>query len=286
MKPYDDALAEILEHGVIKSSKRTGVKTRAIFGLQKRYDLKGSFPVVTRRKVWPDSIFKELLWFISGSTNNNDLLAMGCKIWSPWVDPEFEKKHGYVPGALGPIYGFQLRHFGGEYGDGSSSIQYKSGFGGFDQLAYMMERIEQDPSDRRIMFSLWNPKQLDKMKLPPCHYTFQIFIDDDGLMSGMLTQRSCDFPIGVPANIQFYSALTMMIAQQTGFTAHEFIHSTADSHIYEDQIEVVKEYLSLPVIESPTLTLNKAKDIYSYSMEDFKLEGFRSGPKLEIPVAV
>lgn len=305
MQPYDDALQQILKKGVSRTNKRTNIKTLSVFGIQSRYDISESFPILTRRKVWPKSIFAELLWFISGSTNNKDLQALGANIWSPWLDSEFEKKHGYAEGSFGPVYGFQLRHFGGEYGNGiggntgtdlktvTGTVRFESkdygsiyGKGGFDQLTWMVNRIKEDPSCRRILFSLWNPAQVSKMKLPPCHYTFQVFIDDDGRMSGLLTQRSCDFPIGVPANIQFYSALVYMLAQQTGYTPHEFVHSTVDSHIYWDQIEAVEEYLSTPVIDSPKLTINKAPDIFSYKMEDFQLEGFQSGPVIKIPVAV
>ena len=298
MKPYDDALETILKTGSRKTHKRTGVNTIAVFGMQCRYRLDEAFPIITRRKVWPKSIFAELLWFLSGSTNNKDLQALGSNIWTPWVDPAFEKKHGYVEGALGPVYGFQLRHFGGTYLNGDPNFKYHEtspcgcleegefGEGGFDQLLYMVDRIKADPSCRRILFSLWNPAQLSEMRLPPCHYTYQVFIDDNKRLSGMLTQRSCDFPIGVPANIQFYATLTMMLAQQTGYTPFEFIHSTADSHIYEDQVSAVEEYLSLPVLDSPTLKINKAPDILSYKMEDFVLENFKSGPKIEIPVAV
>jgi thymidylate synthase len=313
MKPYDDALVHILESGVPRTNKRTGIKTLAVLGIQSRYRIDQHLPVVTRRKVWPKSIFAELLWFISGSTNNKDLQALGANIWTPWVSKEFEDKHGYAEGSFGPIYGFQLRHFGGRYGNGIGGMEktqdntvkckeeYNSGGavwdevvdygscygkGGFDQLAYMMQRIKEDPSCRRILFDLWNPAELHKMRLPPCHYTFQIFIDDEGKMSGELTQRSCDFPIGVPANIQFYSTLIYMIAQQTGYQPYEFVHNTVDSHIYWDQIDAVKKYLETPVIDSPKLKLNKAADIYSYKMEDFQLLDFASGPKIEIPVAV
>lgn len=313
MQPYDDALKNIIENGVPRTNKRTGIKTISIFGIQSRYRIDEYFPIVTRRKVWPKSIFAELLWFISGSTNNKDLQTLGANIWTPWVDPAFEAKHGFAEGSFGPVYGFQLRHFGGEYGNGiggPKGTQSKShivteeynsggcvweeekdwgrvyGKGGFDQLAYIMKRIKDDPSCRRILFSLWNPRDLDKMRLPPCHYTFQIMIDDDGNMTGELTQRSCDFPIGVPANIQFYSALIYMIAQQTGYKPYEFVHSTVDSHIYADQMDAVKKYLDTPIIDSPKLVLNKAENIESYKMDDFKLEGFNSGPKIEIPVAV
>jgi len=285
IQPYDEALQSILDEGVLKSNKRTGIKTKYIPGICSRYDLTQSFPLVTRRKIWPKSIWAELLWFISGSTNNNDLNALGAKIWNPWVDEEFEKKHGYAPGSFGPVYGFQLRHFGGDYADGrSDNPDY--GKGGFDQLDWMVNRLKEDSSCRRILFSLWNPQDTGRMKLPPCHYTYQVMVDDNGDLTGSLTQRSCDFPIGVPANIQFYSALTMMLAQQSGFNAVEFVHYTVDSHIYWDQLDAIEEYLTLPTFDCPTLTINKAPDIYSYKLEDFVLSEYESGPKLEIPVAV
>lgn len=296
MKQYDDALRMILDKGVKRTNKRTGIKTKAIFGMLCRYSLdKGRFPLLTRRKVWPKSIFAELIWFLSGSTNNNDLKALGANIWTPWVSPDFEKEHGFVDGALGPVYGFQLRHFGGEYGNGGpdwmdlkgdSGVAKYYGLGGFDQLLYVVNRIKEDPSCRRILFDLWNPRDLKDMRLPPCHYSYQVLIDDDGLMTGSMVQRSADFPIGVPANIQFYSALTMMLAQQTGYTAHELVHYTVDSHIYEDQIEAIETYLALPTIDSPRLKIHKADDITSYKPEDFELEEFVTGPKIEIPVAV
>lgn len=296
MQPYDAALANILENGTLKSNKRTGQNTLAIFGLQTRYRLDGDrFPIVTRRKVFPKAIFAELLWFLSGSTNNKDLQALGANIWTPWVSKEFEDKHGYVEDALGPVYGFNLRHFGGFYGtgapeslnnDGERQWMEKYGAGGFDQLEYMLDRLKNDSGDRRIMFSLWNPKEMHKMRLPPCHYTYQLFVDDEGRLSGKLTQRSCDFPIGVPANIQFYSALTVMFAQQGGFTPYEFVHDASDAHIYGDQIEAVRKYLETPIVPSPRLKINKASDMMSYKMEDFQLEEFNPGPAIKIPVAV
>lgn len=299
IKPYDDALELLLKTGKEKSNKRTGVKTKFLPGILSRYDLTESFPLVTKRKIWPKSIWAELLWFISGSTNNNDLNALGAKIWNPWVDPEFEKKHGYAEKVFGPVYGFQLRHFGGYYGNGIGGVTHSDknhspeskdinlyGEGGFDQLDFMVNRIKEDSSCRRILFSLWNPKEVSKMKLPPCHYTYQIMIDDNGEMTGSLTQRSCDFPVGVCSNIQFYSALTMMLAQQTGYKATEFVHYTVDSHIYWDQIPAMEEYLSLPKFDCPNLTINKADDIYSYKLDDFVLSEYQCGPVIKIPVAV
>jgi len=279
---YDDALRQILDHGVHKPN-RTGVDTISVFGIQSRYRIDERFPIITGRKVWPRSIFAELLWFLSGSTNNKDLQSLGSNIWTPWVDKEFEKKHGYEEGSFGPLYGFQLRYFGGNYNKGLQNSGY--GFGGFDQLASIVKLLKTEPDSRRILFSLWNPKELENMRLPPCHYTFQLYVSDNKL-SGMLTQRSCDFPIGVPANIQFYSALIYMLAQQCGYEPFEFVHSTADSHIYVNQIPAVEEYLSREKPYSPKLQLNKAKDIYSYSVNDFVLLDYNPLEKIEIPVAV
>jgi len=298
MKPYDDALQEILDTGVERTNERTKIKTLSVFGMMKRYKLDGEcFPILTRRKVWPKSVWSELLWFISGSTSNKDLEELGCKFWRPWVDEEFTKKHGYADGVFGPVYGYQLRHFGGEYGNGIGGVNENAdcfqdevpgyyGSGGFDQLKWVVERIKEDHSCRRTLWTLWNPQDVSKMKLPPCHMLSQILVDDERRLSMIMYQRSCDFPVGVPANIQFYSTLACMIAQQTDCTPHEFIHFTADSHIYWDQIDLVKEYLASPEMPSPKVKINKAEDIFSYKLEDFELTDFDTGPKLDFPVAV
>jgi thymidylate synthase len=309
MTPYDNALRSILSDGPTRTNKRTGIKTLSVFGMLNRYNLKtGHFPIVTRRKVWPKSVFSELLWFLSGSTSNKDLKELGCNFWTPWVDHEWEKKHGFAEDTFGPVYGFQLRHFGGEYGNGIGGVQGTAetctnttfmtdhgeaspganitGLGGFDQLKWVVERIKEDHSCRRTLWTLWNPQDVHKMRLPPCHMLYQVLVDDDRHLTGILYQRSCDFPVGVPANIQFYSALTVMIAQQTDCVANEFVHVTADSHIYQDQIEAVRQYLDTPVIPSPRLEIKKAADIFSYKPEDFVLTEFQSGPKIDIPVVV
>jgi len=300
LEPYDNALRQILERGVNRTNQRTKIKTLSIFGMLNRYRLDTDFfPILTRRKVWPKSVFSELIWFLSGSTSNKDLKNLGCNFWSPWVDHEWEKKHGYAEEAFGPVYGFQLRHFGGAYGNGIGGIAHSQdcqtpgnvapdyyGTGGFDQLAWVVNRIKEDYSCRRTLWTLWNPKDVSKMRLPPCHMMYQVLVDDERRLSGILYQRSCDFPIGVPANIQFYSALTIMLAQQTGCEPFEFVHVTADSHIYENQIEGVRAYLETPVIDSPKLTIKQASDIFSYNPENFLIENFTSGPKIDIPVAV
>jgi thymidylate synthase len=158
--------------------------------------------------------------------------------------------------------------------------------GGFDQLKWVVDRIKEDHSCRRTLWTLWNPQDVDQMRLPPCHMMFQVLVDDERRLTGIMYQRSCDFPIGVPANIQFYSALTIMLAQQTGCTPFEFVHVTADSHIYENQIDGVRAYLEAPIVDSPSLVINKATDIFSYKPEDFVVSNFNSGPKIDIPVAV
>ncbi len=299
MKPYDTALEEILENGVSRTNKRTGIKTLSVFGMMRKYRLdKDAFPILTRRKVWPRSVFAELLWFLSGSTNNRDLKALGCNFWTPWVDAEFEKKHGFAEESFGPVYGFQLRHFGGNYGNGIGGHEgtqetedtvwpgHGYGTGGFDQLSWLVNRIKEDSSCRRMLFTLWNPHDVNRMRLPPCHMLFQVMVDDDRNMTGLLYQRSCDFPVGVPANIQFYSALTTMLAQQTDCKPLEFVHVTADSHIYADQVDAVKQYLKTAIVDSPKLEIKKAKDIFSYTLDDFVLSDFETGPKIDIPVAV
>ena len=285
MHPYDQGLYEILNHGVLKKNRRTGVKTLSVFGMIRKYRLDTDyFPIVTKRKLFPKSVFAELLWFISGSTNNKDLQKLGCNFWTPWVSDEFEEKNNFTDGSFGPVYGFQLRHFGGDYGYGEGNAY---GQGGFDQLNYVIDRINTDKSCRRIMWTLWNPKDLDKMRLPPCHNQVQILIDDDDMLTLILYQRSADYPVGVPANIQFYSALAIMICQQTGCRPKEFVHMTADSHIYENQIDAVKEYLRRNEFPcSPKLKINQAKDIFSYKMEDFELLDYNTLSKIEIPVSV
>lgn len=281
-QPYDDALQEILDTGVRKTN-RTGVETIAVFCIEKRYNISDRWPLITGRKLTTKALFGELLWFLEGSTNNNRLRELGCNFWTPWVDEDFEKKHGFEPASFGPLYGFQLRHFGGNYNKGIVNSSY--GRNGVDQLLNMVETLKTDPDCRRNLFSLWNPQQLGQMRLPPCHYTFQLFVHD-GKLSSCLTQRSCDFPVGVPFNIGFYSALTYMLAQQADLEPYEFIHSTKDSHIYVDQIEKIEEYLAREKPDSPRLEIRRAEDILSYTPKDFQVLDYHPQPKMDFPVAV
>lgn len=276
MEAYDRALEQILRHGE-KRPDRTGVGTISIFGCQTRYRINEYFPVLTRRKVWPKAVFAELLWILSGSTNNQDLVDLGAKFWTPWVSRDFEAAHGFGEGDLGPVYGFQLRHFDGAY---------PTGRGGTDQLLNLLEGLRTDPYSRRHVISYWNPNQLDQMRLPPCHYTFQVYVDAGNRLSGMLTQRSADYPLGVPANIQFYSALVYMLAQQTNLEPYELVHNTGDSHIYLDQVPAVEQYLATEAPDSPRLRLQPAPDITSYRPEDFELLDYHPAGPIRIPVAV
>lgn len=287
MTPYDDVLEEILSRGVWQTNTRTKKRCLTIFGMQKKYKLNtGYFPLVSRRKMWPNSIWAELLWIISGSTNIKDLHSMNCHIWDNWLNPSLQEKWGMDEGDLGQIYGHQLRSFDGIYNSASKNSLTSDECNGIDQLQYLIDRIKTDPSCRRILFSLWNPRDLNRQALAPCHILYGIFIDDEGNLSGMLTQRSADFPVGVPQNIAEYSALTMMIAQQTGYNPYEFIHSTMNSHIYEDQIPLVEKYLKSPRKDSPQLVINKPADIFSYKLGDFLLLNYNCGEVIKFPVAI
>jgi len=294
---YDDLLERILKKGKLRKN-RTGVDSLAIFGTQIRINISECFPLPTRRKIAYKSSFAELLWMLSGSTNVNDLKELGSGIWNAWEDKDFEQKHGYISGSLGKTYGFQMRYFGGEFGNGSSPFlrppqgsyfapPYYADYGakGKDQVQYVVDLLKNDPTSRRIIINLWNAKDLDCMKLPPCLYSYQFNVDEDKL-SCMITMRSCDFMAGGIFNIVFSSALTYMLCQQTGSVPNELIHTIADAHIYVDQIPMVEEYLSRPKPDSPKLKLNKAKDIFSYQVSDFEIVDYNPLPSIKIPVAV
>lgn len=283
MDPYDRLVEYVLEHGKEKQD-RTGIGTLSVFGTQTRYDISEYFPLLTRRKVWPKAIFAELLWMISGSTNIFDLQKLGSHIWDDWRDEEFERKNNFIPGSLGPVYGFQLRHFGGLYWQGDKE-DFTYGYAGVDQLQNMVDLLRTDPDSRRNLFSLWNPKDLYRQRLPTCHNFFQVDIQD-GKLSGTLTQRSCDLAIGCPANIQCYSALIYMLAQQTGYRPGEFIHSIGSAHFYLNQLGGVATYLSREIVSSPKLDLKIAPSINDYGLDSFSVVGYNPLGKISIPVAV
>lgn len=283
LEQYDDRLKEIWKKGRLKKN-RTGIDTFSIHGISQRFDISEYFPVPTRRAYPFKSIVGELLWMLSGSTNINDLeTQFNSKIWSPWKSKEFEQRNRFVEGSIGPGYSFQIRDANGQYfGGQKKTYPY---IGQIDQLKRIVHLLKTEPHRRDIMWDLYNPAQVDQMRLPPCHFATQLLVYEDKL-DCILYQRSADFPLGVPANIIFYSALTYMLAQQCSFQPGELVHHIGDGHIYKNALEGVEEYLSRPKHDCPKLILNKAKDIESYSVSDFVLTPFTSEKKIIFPVAV
>ena len=264
MKQYLDLLQEIMDHGTVKSD-RTGVGTKSIFGHQMRFDLSEGFPLLTTKKVHLRSIIHELLWFISGDTNIGYLHDNKVSIWDEWADAN---------GDLGPVYGKQWRSW--DTPDGRS----------IDQLSEVIETIKRNPDSRRMIVCAWNPSDVDKMALPPCHCFFQFYVAN-GRLSCQLYQRSADTFLGVPFNIASYALLTMMIAQVCGLKPGEFVHTTGDTHIYLNHFDQVREQLSRTPRPLPVMKLNpEVKDIFQFCYEDFTLEGYDPWPAIKAPVAV
>lgn len=282
LQDYDKTLEKILLKGIRRPTR--GVDTLSLFGVQCRYRIDEYFPLPTKRKAFYKSIFAELLWMLSGSTNINDLEAMGSKIWSAWKNKEFEEKNGYYDGELGPIYGWSFRHFGENY----KNRKKPELAGGFDQVQYIIDELKKNKYSRRALINLWDPNVMtgEKVRLPTCHYSFQLLIDDKDRLTGILGQRSGDWLPGISANIFFYSAFMYMIAQQLELIPYELIHNIADAHCYINQIDAAKEYLLRPEIDAPKLKLNKAKDIFSYTLDDFEISDYNPGTVIKFPIVV
>ena len=264
MKQYLDLLREIMDYGVVKSD-RTGVGTKSIFGHQMRFDLSEGFPLLTTKKVHLRSIIHELLWFISGDTNIGYLHDNKVSIWDEWADEN---------GDLGPVYGKQWRSW--QTPDGRS----------IDQLSDVIRTIRENPDSRRMIVCAWNPSDVDKMALPPCHCFFQFYVAE-GRLSCQLYQRSADTFLGVPFNIASYALLTMMIAQVCDLKPGEFVHTTGDTHIYLNHFDQVREQLSREPRPLPVMKLNpEVRSIFDFKYEDFTLEGYDPWPAIKAPVAV
>ncbi len=264
MKQYHDLLERILADGVQKGD-RTGTGTLSVFGHQMRFDLADGFPLLTTKKLHLKSIIHELLWFLAGDTNIKYLNDNGVRIWDEWADAN---------GDLGPVYGSQWRSWPTPDG------------GSIDQIAQLVEMIRTNPDSRRLIVTAWNPAEIGKMKLPPCHCLFQFYVAD-GKLSCQLYQRSADTFLGVPFNIASYALLTMMIAQVTGLKAGEFVHTLGDAHLYANHLEQAHLQLSRAPRALPVMNINpEVKDIFSFRYEDFSLLGYDPHPHIKADVAV
>ena len=264
MQAYLDLLRHIKTHGTIKGD-RTGTGTISTFGYQMRFDLSQGFPLLTTKKLHLRSIIYELLWFLRGETNIQYLHDHKVTIWDEWADAN---------GELGPIYGYQWRSWPTPDG------------GHIDQITQLIDQIRNNPNSRRLIVSAWIVAEIDKMALPPCHSLFQFYVAD-GKLSCQLYQRSADVFLGVPFNIASYALLTMMIAQVTGLTPGDFVHTLGDAHIYLNHQEQVEEQLSRTPRPLPTMKLNpEVKSIFDFQYEDFTLEGYDPYPTIKAPIAV
>ena len=264
MRQYLELLEYILAEGTEKRD-RTGTGTLSVFGRQMRFDLAGGFPMVTTKKLHLKSIVHELLWFLRGDTNVAYLRDHGVSIWNEWADAN---------GELGPVYGKQWRSWAAP--DGRT----------IDQISQALDLIRRDPDSRRIIVTAWNPADLDRMALSPCHCLFQFYVAR-GKLSCQLYQRSADVFLGVPFNIASYALLTMMMAQATGLAPGDFVHTFGDAHLYLNHIEQAHLQLSRPPRALPRLAINPdVKDLFAFRFEDFELQGYEPHPHIKAPVAV
>ena len=281
MKQYLDALRYVLDNGADRKDRK-GIGTRAVFGMQLRFNMEDGFPAMTTKKLAWNSVVSELLWFIEGSNDERRLAEIlhGTRdqskntIWTDNANASYWKPKAKFEGDLGRVYGVQWRKWKNPEGKE------------IDQLANAIETIKTNPTSRRIIVTAWNPGELDKMALPPCHAFFQFFVANNKL-SLQMYQRSCDMFLGVPFNIASYSLLLHLIAQATNLKAGEFVHTLGDAHIYRNHFEQVKEQLSRKPFPSPKLWLNpEIKDIDGFNMEDIKLENYQYHPSIKAPMAV
>lgn len=264
MRQYLDLLEHILKNGKEKSD-RTGTGTLSTFGYQMRFDLSRGFPLVTTKKTHLKSVIYELLWFLRGETNVQYLKDHGVTIWDEWADAQ---------GELGPVYGKQWRSWAAP--DGKS----------MDQISQVVELIRKNPDSRRLIVSAWNPADVGKMALPPCHCFFQFYVLE-GALSCQLYQRSADAFLGVPFNIASYALLTLMIAHVTGLKPGDFVHTFGDLHIYLNHIEQVKLQLSRDPRPLPQMLIqSKGKNIFEFQYEDFTIRNYDPHPAIKAAVAV
>ncbi|MBS0352559.1 MAG: thymidylate synthase [Proteobacteria bacterium] len=264
MRQYLELMRHVAERGHRKDD-RTGTGTLSVFGWQMRFDLAEGFPLLTTKKLHTRSIIHELLWFLRGDTNIQYLKDNKVSIWDEWADEN---------GELGPVYGKQWRRW--ETPDGRS----------IDQIAQLIEALKKNPDSRRHIVSAWNPSEVDRMALPPCHALFQFYVAG-GKLSCQLYQRSADIFLGVPFNIASYALLTMMVAQVCGYELGDFVWTGGDCHLYVNHLEQTQLQLSREPRALPTMRINPdVKSIFDFKIEDFTLEGYDPHPHISAPVAV
>ena len=264
MQEYHSLLKQVLENGSDKND-RTGTGTRSIFGHQMRFDLQKGFPLLTTKKVHLKSIIYELLWFLKGETNIRYLKENNVSIWDDWADKS---------GELGPVYGHQWRSWPTETG------------GKIDQITGLIDQIKSNPDSRRLIVTAWNPADVKKMALPPCHCLFQFYVAN-GKLSCQLYQRSADIFLGVPFNIASYALLTMMIAKVTNLEVGDFIHTLGDAHLYSNHLNQANEQLSRDFKKLPNMKIkSNHSSIFDFKYEDFTLEDYIFHPHIPAPIAV
>ncbi|MBK6709731.1 MAG: thymidylate synthase [Chloroflexi bacterium] len=264
MRQYLDLMQTILDNGVRKED-RTGTGTLSIFGYQMRFNLAEGFPAVTTKKLHLRSIIHELLWFLQGDTNIQYLRDHGVTIWDEWADEN---------GDLGPVYGYQWRNWPAP--DGRA----------IDQITQLIHRLKANPDSRRHIVSAWNPADVDKMALPPCHTMFQFYVAN-GRLSCQLYQRSADVFLGVPFNIASYALLTLMVAQVCGYQPGDFVHTFGDAHLYLNHLDQTRLQLSRSPYPLPHMHLNpNVQSIFDFKYEDFDLQNYQSHPAIKAPIAV
>lgn len=277
MQQYHDALRTVLENGE-ESTDRTGTGTISYFGHQSRYRMSDGFPLVTTKKLHLRSIIHELLWFLSGDTNIRYLQENGVTIWDEWADEN---------GDLGPVYGHQWRAFPAlEPTDATQDGEPLFLAKGVDQITQLIDTIKNSPDSRRMMVSAWNPGDLPRMALPPCHALWQVRVHN-GRIHMQLYQRSADMFLGVPFNIASYALLLEMLAHVTGYEAGDFIHTLGDAHIYSNHLDQVNLQLSRTPKPLPKLRITrKVTSIFDFRYEDFEITGYDPDPAIRAPVAV
>ncbi|MDQ7016680.1 MAG: thymidylate synthase [Gammaproteobacteria bacterium] len=264
MQQYHDLISHLLVNGTQKGD-RTGTGTISTFGYQMRFDLAAGFPALTTKKLHLRSIIHELLWFLKGETNIAYLKKNGVRIWDEWADEN---------GDLGPVYGHQWRSWPTPEG------------GCIDQISQVIEQIKNNPNSRRLMVTAWNPSDVEKMALPPCHALFQFYVAD-GRLSCQLYQRSADVFLGVPFNIASYALLTQMMAQVTGLEVGDFVHTLGDAHLYLNHLEQAELQMNRPLRPLPTMKLNpEINTLFEFKFSDFELCDYDPHPSIKAPIAV